>query len=290
MTLINGKVLLQDFVCGFVVIFAMVVCFVSISFEGTVLNESYLLKQNEQSRYVQKYKRIYDEVLVYCAQSVDFSGEQAREMSLTDTQTSELLVGTTKGFCKGNSNLVDVELFSKMSEDNLRKAIKNRRIKVTQHQLYDFHANYKENAARYFRIKLANSGIFDAQKLFISAKRKMKYIPLISMSVIVVMLFVYYFFNDSDFKKVMHWFGELLFIASLWTIVIALWSSLANASVLSDNSVVEFDSLFMSYVSMAQNLFWIIGLCSFGIGSFMIFISSDGFLKLLDAAKYNSDY
>ena len=174
MTLINGKVLLQDFVCGFVVIFAMVVCFVSISFEKTVLNESYLLKQNEQSRYVQKYKRIYDEVLIYCAQSVDFSSEQAREMSLTDTQMSELLVGTTKGFCKGNSNLVDVELFSKMSEDNLRKAIKNRRIKVTQHQLYDFHANYKENAARYFRIKLANSGIFDAQKLFISAKRKMK--------------------------------------------------------------------------------------------------------------------
>ena len=259
MTLINGKVLLQDFVCGFVVIFAMVVCFVSISFEKTVLNESYLLKQNEQSRYVQKYKRIYDEVLIYCAQSVDFSSEQAREMSLTDTQMSELLVGTTKGFCKGNSNLVDVELFSKMSEDNLRKAIKNRRIKVTQ-------------------------------QLFISAKRKMKYMPLISMSVIVVMLFVYYLFNDSDFKKVINWFGELLFIASLWTIVIALWSSLTNASVLSDNSVVEFDSLFMSYVSMAQNLFWIIGLCSFGIGSFMIFISSDGFLKLLDAAKYNSDY
>ena len=290
MTLINGKVLLQDFVCGFVVIFAMVVCFVSISFEKTILNESYLLKQNEQSRYVQKYKRIYDEVLIYCAQSVDFSSEQAREMSLTNTQMSELLVGTTKSFCKGNSNLVDVELFSKMSEDNLRKAIKNRRIKVTQHQLYNFHANYKENAARYFRIKLANSGIFDAQKLFISAKRKMKYMPLISMSVIVVMLFVYYLFNDSDFKKVMRWFGELLFIASLWTILIALWSSLANASVLSDNSVVEFDSLFMNYVSMAQNLFWIIGLCSFGISSFMIFISSDGFLKLLDAAKYNSDY
>lgn len=290
MTLINGKVLLQDFVCGFVVIFAMVVCFVSISFEGTVLNESYLLKQNEQSRYVQKYKRIYDEVLVYCAQSVDFSGEQAQEMSLTNTQVSELLVGTTKSFCKGNSNLVDVELFSKMSEDNLRKAIKNKRIKVTQRQLYNFHANYKENAAGYFRIKLANSGIFDAQKLFISAKRKMKYMPLISMSVIVVTLFVYYLFNDSDFKKVMRWFFELLFIASLWTIVIALWSSLANASVLSDNSVVEFDSLFMNYVSMAQNLFWIIGLCSFGIGSFMIFISSDGFLKLLDAAKYNSGY
>ena len=290
MTLINGKVLLQDFVCGFVVIFAMVVCFVSISFEGTVLNESYLLKQNEQSRYVQEYKRIYDEVLIYCAQSVDFSGEQAQEMSLTNTQVSELLVGTTKSFCKGNSNLVDVELFSKMSEDNLRKAIKNKRIKVTQRQLYNFHANYKENAAGYFRIKLANSGIFDAQKLFISAKRKMKYMPLISMSVIVVMLFVYYLFNDSDFKKVMHWFGELLFIASLWTIVIALCSSLANASVLNDNSVVEFDSLFMSYVSMAQNLFWIIGLCSFGIGSFMIFISSDGFLKLLDAAKYNSGY
>ena len=290
MTLINGKVLLQDFVCGFVVIFAMVVCFVSISFEGTVLNESYLLKQNEQSRYVQEYKRIYDEVLIYCAQSVDFSGEQAQEMSLTNTQVSELLVGTTKSFCKGNSNLVDVELFSKMSEDNLRKAIKNRRIKVTQQQLYNFHANYKVNAARYFRIKLANSGIFDAQKLFISAKRKMKYMPLISMSVIVVTLFVYYLFNDSDFKKVMRWFFELLFIASLWTIVIALWSSLANASVLSDNSVVEFDSLFMNYVSMAQNLFWIIGLCSFGIGSFMIFISSDGFLKLLDAAKYNSGY
>lgn len=290
MARINGKVLLQDFVCGFVVIFAMVVCFVSISFEKTILNESYLLKQNEQSRYVQKYKRIYDEVLVYCAQSVDFSSEQAREMSLTNTQMSELLVGTTKGFCKGNSNLVDVELFSKMSEDNLRKAIKNRRIKVTQQQLYNFHANYKENAARYFRIKLANSGIFDAQRLFISAKRKMKYMPLISMSVIVVMLFVYYLFNDNDFKKVMRWFGELLFIASLWTIVIALWSSLANASVLSDNSVVEFDSLFMNYISMAQNLFWIIGLCSFGIGSFMIFISSDGFLKLLDAAKYNSDY
>lgn len=290
MTLINGKVLLQDFVCGFVVIFAMVVCFVSISFEGTVLNESYLLKQNEQSRYVQEYKRIYDEVLVYCAQSVDFSGEQAQEMSLTNTQVSELLVGTTKSFCKGNSNLVDVELFSKMSEDNLRKAIKNKRIKVTQRQLYNFHANYKENAARYFRIKLANSGIFDAQKLFISAKRKMKYMPLISMSVIVVTLFVYYLFNDSDFKKVMRWFFELLFIASLWTIVIALWSSLTNASVLSDNSVVEFDSLFMNYVSMAQNLFWIIGLCSFGIGSFMIFISSDGFLKLLDAAKYNSGY
>lgn len=290
MTLINGKVLLQDFVCGFVVIFAMVVCFVSISFEGTVLNESYLLKQNEQSRYVQEYKRIYDEVLIYCAQSVDFSGEQAQEMSLTNTQVSELLVGTTKSFCKGNSNLVDVELFSKMSEDNLRKAIKNKRIKVTQRQLYNFHANYKENAAGYFRIKLANSGIFDAQKLFISAKRKMKYMPLISMSVIVVTLFVYYLFNDSDFKKVMRWFFELLFIASLWTIVIALWSSLANASVLSDNSVVEFDSLFMNYVSMAQNLFWIIGLCSFGIGSFMIFISSDGFLKLLDAAKYNSGY
>lgn len=290
MTLINGKVLLQDFVCGFVVIFAMVVCFVSISFEGTVLNESYLLKQNEQSRYVQEYKRIYDEVLIYCAQSVDFSGEQAQEMSLTNTQVSELLVGTTKSFCKGNSNLVDVELFSKMSEDNLRKAIKNGRIKVTQRQLYNFHANYKENAARYFRIKLANSGIFDAQKLFISAKRKMKYMPLISMSVIVVTLFVYYLFNDSDFKKVMRLFFELLFIASLWTIVIALWSSLANASVLSDNSVVEFDSLFMNYVSMAQNLFWIIGLCSFGIGSFMIFISSDGFLKLLDAAKYNSGY
>lgn len=290
MTLINGKVLLQDFVCGFVVIFAMVVCFVSISFEGTVLNESYLLKQNEQSRYVQEYKRIYDEVLIYCAQSVDFSGEQAQEMSLTNTQVSELLVGTTKSFCKGNSNLVDVELFSKMSEDNLRKAIKNGRIKVTQRQLYNFHANYKENAARYFRIKLANSGIFDAQKLFISAKRKMKYMPLISMSVIVVTLFVYYLFNDSDFKKVMRWFFELLFIASLWTIVIALWSSLANASVLSDNSVVEFDSLFMNYVSMAQNLFWIIGLCSFGIGSFMIFISFDGFLKLLDAAKYNSGY
>lgn len=262
----------------------------SISFEGTVLNESYLLKQNEQSRYVQEYKRIYDEVLIYCAQSVDFSGEQAQEMSLTNTQVSELLVGTTKSFCKGNSNLVDVELFSKMSEDNLRKAIKNGRIKVTQRQLYNFHANYKENAARYFRIKLANSGIFDAQKLFISAKRKMKYMPLISMSVIVVTLFVYYLFNDSDFKKVMRWFFELLFIASLWTIVIALWSSLANASVLSDNSVVEFDSLFMNYVSMAQNLFWIIGLCSFGIGSFMIFISSDGFLKLLDAAKYNSGY
>lgn len=290
MTLINGKVLLQDFVCGFVVIFAIVVCFVSISFEGTVLNESYLLKQNEQSRYVQEYKRIYDEVLIYCAQSVDFSGEQAQEMSLTNTQVSELLVGTTKSFCKGNSNLVDVELFSKMSEDNLRKAIKNKRIKVTQRQLYNFHANYKENAAGYFRIKLANSGIFDAQKLFISAKRKMKYMPLISMSVIVVTLFVYYLFNDSDFKKVMRWFFELLFIASLWTIVIALWSSLANASVLSDNSVVEFDSLFMNYVSMAQNLFWIIGLCSFGIGSFMIFISSDGFLKLLDAAKYNSGY
>lgn len=290
MTLINGKVLLQDFVCGFVVIFAMVVCFVSISFEGTVLNESYLLKQNEQSRYVQEYKRIYDEVLIYCAQSVDFSDEQAQEMSLTNTQVSELLVGTTKSFCKGNSNLVDVELFSKMSEDNLRKAIKNKRIKVTQRQLYNFHANYKENAAGYFRIKLANSGIFDAQKLFISAKRKMKYMPLISMSVIVVTLFVYYLFNDSDFKKVMRWFFELLFIASLWTIVIALWSSLANASVLSDNSVVEFDSLFMNYVSMAQNLFWIIGLCSFGIGSFMIFISSDGFLKLLDAAKYNSGY
>lgn len=290
MALINGKVLLQDFVCGFVVIFAMVVCFVSISFEKTILNESYLLKQNEQSRYVQKYKRIYDEVLVYCAQSVDFSSEQAREMSLTNTQMSELLFGTTKGFCKGNSNLVDVELFSKMSEDNLRKAIKNRRIKVTQQQLYNFHANYKENAARYFRIKLANFGIFDAQRLFISAKRKMKYMPLISMSVIVVMLFVYYLFNDNDFKKVMRWFGELLFIASLWTIVIALWSSLANASVLSDNSVVEFDSLFMNYISMAQNLFWIIGLCSFGIGSFMIFISSDGFLKLLDAVKYNSDY
>lgn len=290
MTLINGKVLLQDFVCGFVVIFAMVVCFVSISFEGTVLNESYLLKQNEQSRYVQEYKRIYDEVLIYCAQNVDFSGEQAQEMSLTNTQVSELLVGTTKSFCKGNSNLVDVELFSKMSEDNLRKAIKNKRIKVTQRQLYNFHANYKENAAGYFRIKLANSGIFDAQKLFISAKRKMKYMPLISMSVIVVTLFVYYLFNDSDFKKVMRWFFELLFIASLWTIVIALWSSLANASVLSDNSVVEFDSLFMNYVSMAQNLFWIIGLCSFGIGSFMIFISSDGFLKLLDAAKYNSGY
>lgn len=211
-------------------------------------------------------------------------------MSLTNTQMSELLVGTTKGFCKGNSNLVDVELFSKMSEDNLRKAIKNRHIKVTQQQLYNFHANYKENAARYFRIKLANSGIFDAQRLFISVKRKMKYVPLISMSVIVAMMFVYYFFNDSDFKKVMRWFGELLFIASLCTILIALWSSLANASVLSDNSVVEFDSLFMNYVSMAQNLFWIIGLCSFGIGSFMIFISSDGFLKLLDAAKYNSDY
>lgn len=102
MTLINGKVLLQDFVCGFVVIFAMVVCFVSISFEKTVLNESYLLKQNEQSRYVQKYKRIYDEVLVYCAQSVDFSSEQAREMSLTDTQMSERL-GPQRVFAKGTA-------------------------------------------------------------------------------------------------------------------------------------------------------------------------------------------
>ena len=290
MTLINGKMLLRDFMCGFVVIFAMVVCFVSISFEGTVLNESYLLKQNEQSKYVQKYKRIYDEVLIYCAQSVDFSSEQAREMPLTNTQMSELLVGTTKGFCRGNSNLVDVELFSKMSEDNLRKAIKNRRIKATQRQLYNFHANYKENAARYFRIKLANSGIFDAQKLFISAKRKMKYMPLISMFVIVAMMFVYYFFNDNDCKKVMRWFGKLLFIASLCTILIALLVSLSNESVLSDNSVVEFDSLFMNYVSTIQNLFWIIGLCSFGIGSFMIFISSDGFLKLLDAVKYNSAY
>lgn len=290
MTLINGKMLLRDFMCGFVVIFAMVVCFVSISFEGTVLNESYLLKQNEQSKYVQKYKRIYDEVLIYCAQSVDFSSEQAREMSLTNTQMSELLVGTTKGFCRGNSNLVDVELFSKMSEDNLRKEIKNRRIKATQRQLYNFHANYKENAARYFRIKLANSGIFDAQKLFISAKRKMKYMPLISMFVIVAMMFVYYFFNDNDCKKVMRWFGKLLFIASLCTILIALLVSLSNESVLSDNSVVEFDSLFMNYVSTIQNLFWIIGLCSFGIGSFMIFISSDGFLKLLDAVKYNSAY
>jgi len=289
-TLINGKMLLRDFMCGFVVIFAMVVCFVSISFEGTVLNESYLLKQNEQSKYVQKYKRIYDEVLIYCAQSVDFSSEQAREMSLTNTQMSELLVGTTKGFCRGNSNLVDVELFSKMSEDNLRKAIKNRRIKATQRQLYNFHANYKENAARYFRIKLANSGIFDAQKLFISAKRKMKYMPLISMFVIVAMMFVYYFFNDNDCKKVMRWFGKLLFIASLCTVLIALLVSLSNESVLSDNSVVEFDSLFMNYVSTIQNLFWIIGLCSFGIGSFMIFISSDGFLKLLDAVKYNSAY
>lgn len=45
MALINGKVLLQDFVCGFVVIFAMVVCFVSISFEKTILNESYLLNK-----------------------------------------------------------------------------------------------------------------------------------------------------------------------------------------------------------------------------------------------------
>ena len=282
--------LLRDFMCGFVVIFAMVVCFVSISFEGTVLNESYLLKQNEQSKYVQKYKRIYDEVLIYCAQSVDFSSEQAREMSLTNTQMSELLVGTTKGFCRGNSNLVDVELFSKMSEDNLRKAIKNRRIKATQRQLYNFHANYKENAARYFRIKLANSGIFDAQKLFISAKRKMKYMPLISMFVIVAMMFVYYFFNDNDCKKVMRWFGKLLFIASLCTVLIALLVTLSNESVLSDNSVVEFDSLFMNYVSTIQNLFWIIGLCSFGIGSFMIFISSDGFLKLLDAVKYNSAY
>lgn len=290
MTFINGKMLLRDFMCGFVVIFAMVVCFVSISFEGTVLNESYLLKQNEQSKYVQKYKRIYDEVLIYCAQSVDFSSEQAREMSLTNTQMSELLVGTTKGFCRGNSNLVDVELFSKMSEDNLRKAIKNRRIKATQRQLYNFHANYKENAARYFRIKLANSGIFDAQKLFISAKRKMKYMPLISMFVIVAMMFVYYFFNDNDCKKVMRWFGKLLFIASLCTVLIALLVSLSNESVLSDNSVVEFDSLFMNYVSTIQNLFWIIGLCSFGIGSFMIFISSDGFLKLLDAVKYNSAY
>lgn len=290
MTLINGKILLQDFMCGFVVIFAMVVCFVSISFEGTVLNESYLLKQNEQSRYIQEYKRIYDEVLIYCAQSVDFSGEQAQEMSLTDTQASELLVGTTKGFCRGNSNLVDVELFSKMSEDNLREAIKNGRIKVTQRQLYNFHANYKENAAGYFRIKLANSGILDAQKLFISAKRKMKYMPLISMSVIVAMLIVYSFFNDSDFKKVMRWFGELLFIASLCTILIALLASLFNASVLRNNSVVEFDSLFMNYVSMTQNLVWIIGLCSFGIGSFMIFISSDGFLELLDSARYNSGY
>ena len=102
MALINGKVLLQDFVCGFVVIFAMVVCFVSISFEKTILNESYLLKQNEQSRYVQKYKRIYDEVLVYCAQSVDFSSEQAREMSLTNTQMSELLV-PQRVFAKGTA-------------------------------------------------------------------------------------------------------------------------------------------------------------------------------------------
>ena len=67
MALINGKVLLQDFVCGFVVIFAMVVCFVSISFEKTILNESYLLKQNEQSRYVQKYKRMKFSYIVHKA-------------------------------------------------------------------------------------------------------------------------------------------------------------------------------------------------------------------------------
>ena len=290
MTRINGKMLLQDFMCGFVVIFAMVVCFASISFERTVLNESYLLKQNKQSRYVQEYKQIYDEVLIYCAQSVDFSGKQAQEMALTNAQTSKLLVGTTKSFFRGKNDLVDVELFEKMSEDNLRKAIKNGRIKATQQQLYNFHANYKENAARYFRIKLGNSGIFDAQKLFISAKRKMKYMPLISMSVIVTMLFVYYFFNDNDVRKVMRWVGELLFIASLCTILIALLSSLSNASVSSDNSVGEFNSLFMNYVAMTQNLFWTIGLCSFGVGSFMIFFSSDGFLKLIDAAKYNSDY
>ena len=88
----------------------------------------------------------------------------------------------------------------------------------------------------------------------------------------------------------MRWFGKLLFIASLCTVLIALLVSLSNESVLSDNSVVEFDSLFMNYVSTIQNLFWIIGLCSFGIGSFMIFISSYGFLKLLDAVKYNSAY
>lgn len=290
MTLKNGKIMLQDFMCGFVVIFAMVVCFISISFEVTVLNESYLLKQNKQPRYVQEYKRIYDEVLIYCAQSVDFSGKQAQEMSLTNSQTSELLVGTTKSFFKGKNDLVDVELFAKMSEDNLRKAIKNGRIKVTQQQLYNYHTNYKENAVRYFRIKLVNSGIFGAQQLFISAKRKMRYMPWISMSVIVAMMFIYYFFNDNDVRNVMRWFGELLLIASLCTILIALLSSLANASVLGDDSVVEFNSLFMSYVSMTQNLFWIIGLCSFGIGSFMIFFSSDGFLKLMDAAKYNSYY
>lgn len=290
MTRINGKMLLQDFICGFVVIFAMVVCCVSISFEETVLNESYLLKQNKQSRYVQKYKRIYDEVLIYCAQSVGFSGKQAREMSLTNAQTSELLVGTTKSFCRGKSDLVDVELFSKMSEDNLRKAIKNGRIKANQRQLYNFHLNYKENAARYFRIKLGNSGIFDAQKLFVSAESKMVYMPFVSMAVIVAMLFVYYFFNDNDIRKVMRWLCELLFIASLCTILIALFVSLSNASVSNDNSVGEFNSLYMNYIAMTQNLFWTIGLCLFGFGSFVIFFSSDGFLKLMDAAKYNSDY
>ena len=91
-------------------------------------------------------------------------------------------------------------------------------------------------------------------------------------------------------EKVMRWFGESLLIASLCTILIALLASLSNASVLSDNAVFEFGPFFMNYVSMIQNLFWIIGLCSFGIGSCMIFISSDGFLELLDAAKYNSAY
>lgn len=290
MTHVNGKMLLQNFICGFVVIFAMVVCFVSISFEGTVLNESYLLKQNRQSRYVQEYRRIYDEVLVYCAQSVDFSGSQAQKMSLTSAQTRELLGETTKRFCRGKGELVDVELFSKMSEDNLRRAIKDGRIKATQQQLYNFHANYRENAAGYFRVKLRNSGIFDAQKMFLSAKMKLNYMPLISIAVILAMMFVYYFRNENDVRKVMRYFGEMLFIASLCTILIALLASLSNASVSNDNSVGEFNSLLMNYFSMPQNLFWIIGLCSFGVGSFMIFFSSDGFLKLMNAARYNSDY
>lgn len=290
MTRINGKMLLQNFICGFVVIFAMVVCFVSISFEGTVLNESYLLKQNRQSRYVQEYKRIYDEVLIYCAQSVDFSGKQAQEMSLTSAQTRELLGETTKRFFRGKSELVDIGLFSKMSEDNLRSAIKDGRIRATQRQLYNFHANYRENAARYFKVKSENSGILETQKLFVSARDKLKYVPFISMVVIVAMVFIYYHLNDNDARKVMRCFGELMFISSLCTILIALLTCLSNASVSNDNSVDEFNSLFMDYFSMPQNLFWIIGLCSFGVGSFMIFFSSDGFLKLMDAARYNSDY
>lgn len=286
---INGRTLLKDVAFGLVSVFFMMLCFVSISFEGTVLNESYLLKQNGQTKYVQQYKRIYDEVLVYCAQSVDLSSGQAREMALTDNQVRDLLKDTTKRFCREDENLVDIDLFVRMSESNLEDAIRSRRIVVTQHQLYSFHTDYRANAERYFRLKLGNSGVYSAQRMFISARRWMRVTPVISMTAVLVMLILYCYLNGRNARKTMRVYGELLFITSLCTILVALVSSLANSSSVS-GSVSEFHSLFVSYMSLAQNLTWGIGLCSFCLGAFMMFFGSDEFQMLLEAARYNSKY